>query len=154
MVPLFTNEEEVISNVISWLKAAYPKASVERQKGPYVDVTVTSVEGTYAFDRDASLTFLAQVECKGTQKDSSTALEWTDASIGQALRYLIKNGKDGLIPTYLALPHDFYHLDILMSIIEKLDLPLGLLIVSDDGAVEMSRQARTPPLKKLIKDLV
>ncbi|MDE1853278.1 MAG: hypothetical protein KGI38_05975 [Thaumarchaeota archaeon] len=136
------------------MKTTYPKASVERQRGPHVDVTVILGERAYPLDNDASLTFLAQVECKGTQKDSSTALEWTDASIGQALRYLVKNVKDGPIPTYLGLPHDFYNLETLKLILAKLNLPLGLLIVSSDGTVDMCRQALTPPLRKLVRDLV
>lgn len=115
---------------------------------------MTSGEGTYPFDKDASISFLAQVECKGTQKDSSSALEWTDASIGQALRYFVKNGKSGQIPTYLGLPYDFYNLKTLVSIVENLNLPLGLLIVAADGKVEMVRQAETPPLKELVRDLV
>jgi hypothetical protein len=127
---------------------------VERQKGPYVDIMVSSREGTYPFAKDASFTFIAQVECKGTQKDTSTAVEWTDASIGQALRYLIKNGKSGPIPTYLGLPYDFYNLETLKLILEKLNLPLGLLIVTADGTVEIVRQARTPPLKEFIRNLI
>jgi hypothetical protein len=71
------------------------------------------------------------VECKKTKDDIERAL-------GQCLHYYTIFG--GLF-TYLAVPDDFSKLGELQEIVSFVKLPIGLLLVRQDGGIETMKEA-------------
>lgn len=61
-----------------------------------------------------------QVECKGSNDD-------VDRAIGQTLGYIITYNA----PIFLAIPENYRYFRYLEKVIESFNLPLGILIVSD-----------------------
>jgi hypothetical protein len=147
------NEEDVAKAVLAWSRERYPDSAVERMSGPYVDITVTKVKGILNLDPNATMTFAAKVECKGTQKDGATAIGIMYGALGQALWYQAQDVEGRLVPTFLAVPGDFYGLDKLKLILKQLRLPIGLLVVSEDGQVSIAKDSDTIPPTIPIKDL-
>jgi hypothetical protein len=72
-----------------------------------------------------------QVECKKSKDDVADA-------IGQCLKYFTR--WDSLL-TYLAVPEDIKDLTKLECILQFVNLPIGLLVVSNDHKVEVRKKS-------------
>jgi hypothetical protein len=71
------------------------------------------------------------IECKGEDSDMYKP-------IGQCLSYRLR----GKIPTYLAIPQNLPFIKELIEIIDYFDLPIGLLLLDDEGKVSVKKRAR------------
>jgi len=114
-------EDEVIEAVAEWLRCKYPNKIVNTTKD--VDLMV------YEVTNDKVKRYV-QVECKG---------EWEEfyKGLGQSLVYYVENG---LIPTYLAVPHDYSKLERIKNMLKVLNLPIGLIAVQQNGEVEIMKE--------------
>jgi hypothetical protein len=72
-----------------------------------------------------------QIECKGEGSDIYKP-------IGQCLCYRW----EGRVPTYLAIPQNLPFIEELNEIIDYFNLPIGLLLLDDEGTVSIKKRAR------------
>jgi len=144
------DEEAVVARVTAWTKHRYPTCSVAREKVQFIDLSAISISGKLLTMEDKSLTEHVQIECKGTQKAKSTTMQLMYSALGQTLTYYITSDK---IPTFLAVPTDYKKLETLKRVIEELDLPIGLLLVPEDGELLVMREARGTPWTRTLSEL-
>jgi hypothetical protein len=136
---------QVIPIIRQWLSQEYTGSSTRVKQNPQnagIDLYVDSFSELPVNTETTSMTFHVQVECKGSDAES-------DRALGQSLGYLVF--ADG-VPTYLAFPYDYPDIGYVRNIVEKLDLPLGLLLVAEDGTVDKIRSARGEPKIYRLKD--
>ena len=93
-----------------------------------VDLIVNTVQ---KLENKLFITNHLQVECKKTE-------DYAGPSIGMCLHYYTE--RDGLF-TYLAVPEDYQHLKELQDIFRLVTLPIGLIVVHNDGKVEIVKKA-------------
>lgn len=126
-------EENTVKNHIKrWLESSWMrKAQVTYGGGQNVDLLVNEIRFLPWFDRPWIIDY-EQVECKGTDSNIHRA-------IGQCLDYYLAYRK---IPTYLAVPQDYEQLGTLERIIGFFNLPIGILLVDNDGLISKRREAK------------
>jgi len=130
------DEEDVIIHVLKWLEKAYASSSNIKvcrgspNAGP--DVYVESFSSVPVNPEKDTYTIHMIVECKGSDSE-------LDRALGQSLGYHVDYGQ---VPTYLAIPRSHFRFNYLKKVIEKLDLPLGLLQVDENGEVYKVREAK------------
>lgn len=117
---------EVLKIVKAWLKNRHPPPR-RVSEGSNADLLVITTH----FGETSSATYHLQVECKRTAVS-------VDVAIGQCLRYYADFA--GLF-TYLAIPEDFKMFKELQDIFGMVALPIGLIIVHNNGAVEIIKEA-------------
>lgn len=136
---------QVVPLVRKWLSKQYLGSSAKVEQNPRnagIDLYVMSFSEIPINPETSSMTVHVQVECKGSDSDP-------DRALGQSLGYLIIGDE---VPTYLAFPYAYQDFDYIRRIVEKLDLPLGLLLVAEDGRVDIIRNARGEPKTYRLRD--
>jgi len=127
-------EQRVKEIIHDWLKSQYPEKAVWRQSSG-ADISIFAV--AHPHNRWEAYHTIA-VECKGTAASNAKL----DRAVGQSLRYYMQCNKP---PAFLAVPHDYEKIKELRRIMGFYDLPIGLLIVHDDGKVEKVRDTKGQP---------
>lgn len=61
--------------------------------------------------------------------------------LGQCIVYCIENG---FVPTYMAVPEDYPHIKRLKRVLDAVKLPLGLIVISPEGDVEVAVKPHLP----------
>lgn len=119
--------EVVVQTVKKWLENQNPPP---REVGEVdVDLIVNTVQ---KLENKTFITNHLQVECKKTE-------DYVGPAIGMCLRYYAE--RDGLF-TYLAIPEDYRQFKELQDIFRLVNLPIGLIVVHNNGEVEVVKKAQ------------
>lgn len=121
--------DEVVGNVKNWLEKRYSfPTKVDESKVREIDLVALTVQ----YGGESPLVkYHLQVECKKTE-------DYVGPSVGICLYYYVK--MDGLF-TYLAIPEDYKQFQELQKIFRMVDLPIGLIVVHNNGKVEIVKNA-------------
>jgi len=140
-------EKEVVNLVKKWINSGHPERFMPSSDyGADILVLSSEIFQQRYVSQDmlnkAYFTYHMQIECKGTYSNHHRA-------IGQCLEYFIKLKG---IPTYLAFPRDYSRLEIVEKIIAHFNLPIGIMLVSENGAIDIKRIAQGKERSKKIKE--
>lgn len=120
-------ESEVVDHVRRWLHENDKSILVDGTSGRYAGPDFVVREGGSENNQKPT----EQIECKGEDSDIYKP-------IGQCLYYRW----DGKTPTYLAIPQNLPFIKDLTEIIDYFNLPIGLLLLDDEGTVSIKKRAR------------
>ena len=120
--------DEIVEIAKNWLKKQYPPPA--KVSAGEIDLIVNAFQRFWEEEKLIIKTHL-QIECKKTE-------DHEDPAIGQCLRYYTNT--KGLF-TYLAVPEDYQRLKELESVLEFVNLPIGLMLVYYSGEVKIKRKA-------------
>lgn len=116
--------DNVVASIKNWLESKY-------RRGVGGAISYADVEVSVYDPLTHVLKQTLQIECKGTSDDN-------DRAVGQCLRYyLIAKG----LTTYLAVPSDYRYLQDVEKVMNEFNLPIGILLVGNNGDVNVSREA-------------
>lgn len=128
------NEDTVWFLMHDFLETRFGACGVYRD---YVDLVC--VEPTHIVENsEPRLKML--VECKGTHSDF-------DRMLGQILRYYLESHA----PIFVAAPDDYHAMPLLEEAIKKLNLPVGIILVSGEGRINLLRM---PPNSEELSNLL
>jgi hypothetical protein len=120
-------KEEIVTHYVKkWLQEHKQPILYENQK-----LGIDFLIGNFLLVTHWAIYF-CQIECKGTKSD-------IDRAVGQCLRY---HHIYDSIPTYLAIPKDYRQLRDLQEVVEFFELPIGILLVDNEGKVTLKRKAK------------
>jgi hypothetical protein len=118
-------ELDVEECVRKWLEKRW-KRKIDEHSPWGVDFLIHK---TSVFER--SCIMYEQIECKGTKSNVHRA-------IGQCLDYYRIHG---CIRTYIAIPKDYKQTETLEKILGFFSLPIGILLINNEGTVSLKRKA-------------
>ncbi|MBS7614207.1 hypothetical protein KEJ18_00470 [Candidatus Bathyarchaeota archaeon] len=122
-------EEDVKKAVLGWLGAYFPTSIVRTENER---IAVYEVEDGYSIGY--RMAYNIHINC-------NTQLTECHKSLGQCLTCCIESG---FVPTYLAVPQDYPHMEKLERIMSSVNLPIGLLTVGQNGNVRVAIKPRLP----------
>ena len=137
-------ETEVLPSIQRFFESKYPQCDVcghsaVRHLMPDFNPMVDIVVVTHIHENsDLTFKYHLQVECKNTDAQGEDALNQA-IKYWQSTRY--PSEREGLF-TYLGVPEDFRDLNKVLDKIEQENLPIGILLVHDDGSVEIKKEAK------------
>ena len=121
-------ENEVVEAVKNWIKSEHPDWIIWRAW--HFDVVAGPFENEPA----------VAVECKGHPSERYKV----HRAIGQCLDYTTFTK----VPCFIAIPQDFIYNNRILKTLEHHKLPIGLLVVDDDGNVKILRTGKELHIKE------
>jgi len=120
-------ESEVANHIRRWLHENNKSILSDGTGGRYTGVDFVVGAGSPKNNQEPT----ELIECKGEGSDLYKL-------IGQCLSYRLS----AKIPTYLAIPENLPFTRKLVEIIDYFNLPIGLLLLDDDGTVSVKKKAK------------
>jgi len=118
-------EPEVKRAIVDWIKSEHPDWYVWRRW--HFDVVAGPSKSQPSL----------AVECKG----GSSRRHKAQRAIGQCLDYMTESIFAN-VPCFIATPKNFPDNQVILKTLEYQKLPIGLLVVGDDGRVTILREAK------------
>ncbi|MBS7624950.1 MAG: hypothetical protein QXS10_07120 [Candidatus Bathyarchaeia archaeon] len=119
-----------ISEVLSkWLSSIFPTSIIRSEEDR---IEVYDIEDSYSIGYRLAYCIITKI---GDQ------LSDYYSGLGRCLAYCIESG---FAPTYIAVPEGHPYTDKLRRILDAINLPIGLIIVSSSGEVNIAVKPHVP----------
>jgi len=129
----FVLKESIVRDYINkWLEKRWKRTLKEKTSNVDFLIWESPIWGLEPVFSLSWLVYLEQIECKGTNSGVHRA-------VGQCMDYYFSND---CIPTYLAVPEDYKQLKTLEQLIKFFSLPIGILLVNNEGEISTKTEAK------------
>jgi len=119
----------ILETISKWLSSIFPTNIIRSEEGK---IEVYEVVDGYSIGY--RMAYCVMIGC---------GVELSDCykSLGQCITSCIENG---FVPTYIAVPEDYPHIERLKRILSEINLPMGLITVSPNGEVKVAIKPHVP----------